>query len=1076
METKTTTPTNTPAKPKPTHVYFIVDESGSMSSYTQGVRQSIGNIIEGNTDPNVRHTIITFSNTVDYATDVSKLKRPEHQNTSIAPAFRKMFELLNATPARRMPERVVIAFISDGIDTDHTKGIHNIKCLPRLPMESVLFTIGVGDDFPTSLVVDSLRPKYHSGSAALPLVLPVSSQFELPWAFGQLESLLMAELQNGTPIPDRVTQETSTRDMIGFVRGKYNECIVLCAQSARSSAKENLALLTETYKTIHAVATIAKDRLKEERSEQGAERIKPLLSNLMRTTVYSAKSCVTLCVLVITRLNEMIANASKGQLISELPDCAKKELIGYAYTEGKLMHVATKYRAANFGTTKQSLLRLLKDYAPKELDRSLQDPINLSDQAEYFEDARDNLLDLIPFTHTLPGILHMLPFVCRTLTLKEPVPLDALQMNEWLAEVAALPMVHRTMTTYDFYERYKCAFSAREEAVNSLLVLGHDQNSSGIFHHVQSMLLLRHPGLFVLTARLALAGSVLAHILCCHKRHEGWMDQELSMVEGITGIYTRQNLQSWHAYLDDMRSNDLHRRCLVPESPKVPQHCRCPGLTKYLLALYTTIKGTEDAPPRAYTPEELSDRHHALVVEFLSRCRISLFDAFEHTPPMKAGEYLQEVWDYEGAIDRLHGFEGSIGEQILAASLTLKEARDRFADAVRLHLASNETRDQDRIIVATTFIPPKSKVYQLQHYQLTLKRINTAFARLGALCGHKQPLESHPLDRYTLVRALHTAHFSKSAVERCESPAITSPFPRDELRDILGTHFARLFKNAVLGRADDFVAVRFNAHHIECHGLLARPIPPAYVERFWEEFGLDIGTDWGLNSSGLSTLACCSPECSHYLDLLEAPPAGISDQTASNQPSSNPPASNPPRQTSVQASNRRICKTLRLHLDQARSTLSTVQGFHKTVSSYQNLAPHDLTVKISLGECLCDPFPARKDLRLQTAQAFTKTAAQTREEWKQLEIKQAMLLQSKIIERKHEMLHALQRAVEARSGGEPDFLIENVKRLQREMQAPSWSYEDFRDLFILKYKKHQGLLAAAAGGRARELVANLNAK
>ena len=73
------------------------------------------------------------------------------------------------------------------------------------------------------------------------------------------------------------------------------------------------------------------------------------------------------------------------------------------------------------------------------------------------------------------------------------------------------------------------------------------------------------------------------------------------MVEGITGIYTRQNLQSWHAFLDDMRSNDLHRRSLVPESPKLPQHsgCRCPGLTKCLLALCTTIQGTEDAPPRA---------------------------------------------------------------------------------------------------------------------------------------------------------------------------------------------------------------------------------------------------------------------------------------------------------------------------------------------------------------------------------------------------------------------------------------------------------------------------------------------
>ncbi len=32
----------------------------------------------------------------------------------------------------------------------------------------------------------------------------------------------------------------------------------------------------------------------------------------------------------------------------------------------------------------------------------------------------------------------MLPFVCCTLTLKEHVPIDVLQTNEWLAEVTAL--------------------------------------------------------------------------------------------------------------------------------------------------------------------------------------------------------------------------------------------------------------------------------------------------------------------------------------------------------------------------------------------------------------------------------------------------------------------------------------------------------------------------------------------------------------------------------------------------------------------------------------------------------------
>lgn len=1047
MEAQPATPHTRPDQhPRRTHVYFIVDESGSMSSYTQGVRQSIGNIIDDNSDPLTRYTVITFSNTVDYATDMAKLRPPEHQNTSIAPAFRKMVELINATPAKRAPERVMIAFISDGIDTDQARGAANIRNLPRLPVESILFTVAVGDDFPTSLVVDTLRPKYHSGSPALPLVLPVSAPTDLPWAFGQLESLLVTELQQCAAVPDAVTAATSTRDLILYVRARYNECIVRCAQSGRT-ARENYTLLSDTHQAIHAVGKIAKERLRGERSEPGGQRVKPLLSNLVNTVVYSTRSCITLCAVVVTKLNEMMASASKGQLISELSDCAKKELIGYTYTEGKLMHVATKYRAANFATTKRSLLRLLKDYAPKPSDKGLSDPINLSDQAEYFANARDNLLDLIPFTHTLPGILHMLPFVCRTLTLREPVPIDALQMNEWLAEVAALPMVHRTMTTYDFYESFKGSFASRGETVNCLLVLGGDPHSPGIFHHVQSMLLLRHPGLFVLTARLALAASVLAYILGSHPRHEGWMDQELAAVVSVAGIYTRPALQTWHAYLDDMRSNDDFRRCLVPESPKLPAHCRCPGLTKYLLALYVAIKGTDDAPPRPFSPEELRARHHALVVEFLSRCRIGFFDAFEHAAPTQPREYLQAVWDSASPGAAPHAFAATVGDGILAAALTAKEARARFAEALRLDLSANDARNQDRVIVSTTFAPPLHRIHKLQHYQLTLKRIHTAFARLALLCGHEPTSANFGMDRHTLIRALHTAHFQRTAAERCEAPAIQTPFPKDELRNILGTHFSRQFNGAVLALADEFATARFEEHHAKTHSALARPLPAAHIERFREEFGLDIGADWGVNSSGLSTLACCSPQCSHYLDLLEPPSARTAVQKLDQSEAGRP-------------AEPRICKALRQHLQPSSPSLPNIQGFHKTVAHCQNLSAPCLAVKISLGECLHCPFPTRDDLRslgeITRSVASGPPPPQDREQWcqwKALETRLAALRQAQEIRRQHDMLQGLQDAINTRCLRDPDFVVDSVHALQKEMRAPTWEYEDFRATFLAKYEK-----------------------
>lgn len=1029
--------------PKPTQVFFIVDESGSMCDYSKPVREAVASIIHTNLDPVLRFSVIAFSGTVDSAPDVDKLSKPSGGNTVIAPAFKKMHSILHALPAKHRPERVVIAFISDGQDDNPTKCVADLKALPALQYDSILLTIGVNPDFPTGLVVDVLRPKYHKGSFALPPVLPVRNHEDLSWAFGQLEAVMLTELAQGAPIPAKVDDTTSTRAMIQYVRAKYNECAIRCAESARTP-QDNLELLNSTVARMHEVALLARARVIQEKAarsniDSGAlGRVKPLLSNLLSSTVYNPKTCLTFALSIVQRLNAMIASASKGQLMSELSDDAKKELIGYAYTEGKHITVASKYRAANFFTTRQSLVRLLRSYSPKEADRLLPDPINLADQAEYFSDAREHLLELIPFTHTLPGILKVLPFVGRTLTFKEPLPVDALQVNEWLAEVVALPMVHRHMTTYDYYETFKESFSARGETVNGLMVLGGDPLSPGIFHHVQSMLLLKHPGLFVLTARLAVAASVLTFILCNHRGREGWMDLELQAVREVCANYPPASLQDWHSYMEDLKSGEHHLRCLVPEAPRLPKHCKCPGLTKYLLALYLTIAGGH-----RFTLEELKARHFALVTEFLARCKVHFYDHF-HNLALTFGKeelefiegggllppstFLETVWAFA------EGPSPTLGQQLLQSCISYHEARDQFTARVEERLRASSRED---ILAGTTF--HAAKLFELTHYQLSLHRIGTAFAHLGgmSLDGGADLAPEFTLSKPQLIRALHTVQTVRSAYDRSVAPAPIEPMPRGELESMLGSHFQGKYRAAVMGRLDAFVKTRFEAFHSFIHAGLARPIPQPYVERFREEFGLDIGVDWAVGAGGLSTLACCLPNCPHFMELLETPRPSSRTLAERSASSGRHPAPV-------------VCRKLRLHLSQ--SGAPAIPGFHKTVSAFQNLSPEHVAAKITCGECLGAPHPTSGDMAQRSLLLHRGGTASDLE-----------ALKSRQEEAGREcMLSALQRAVSELSLDDPTTLAQRVSTLQGQLASPPWPYDDFRALFVAKYKSRPDLTAHLA--------------
>jgi hypothetical protein len=69
-------------------------------------------------------------------------------------------------------ERAVILFVSDGGDDDPT--LSSLRNLPRLGVERcALLTLAVGEHFPTRVVVQHLRPAYHTMEDEVPLVFPL---------------------------------------------------------------------------------------------------------------------------------------------------------------------------------------------------------------------------------------------------------------------------------------------------------------------------------------------------------------------------------------------------------------------------------------------------------------------------------------------------------------------------------------------------------------------------------------------------------------------------------------------------------------------------------------------------------------------------------------------------------------------------------------------------------------------------------------------------------------------------------------------------------------------------------------
>lgn len=593
-------------------VHVIFDDSGSMYSFGTDVgsgsfvkmaRKEFDLMADRLESTNISFVFHLFSDTVctgKRLRDMPKLSL----GTNISLGFESMVKWIQQSPCKHC----IVIFVSDGADARGSEA-RRARLLP-LPCKSTLLTVAVGDGFPTSLVVDELRVKYHTfGGDSIPLVFPLSGDEDIPWVVSQLEEII----KTGGVQPDfsvhdlesRVSDKTNIDIVFLQCKRWYNACTIKCM-----SAQPQLSLLEK-------IELVRETKEKFNQAEDLMKNVtlcisKPLPSNLR------ARRPIVLLASLREKLNVLMEQLRKGRLFDELSDVEKQEYLSFGNTAGRFLTKSIKYNAANFETTKASLLRFVKNYSSTKADQDLIDQINLCSWDEYMEDARDNaeLLNLNDM-RTLAGVIEGLPFIGRAVEL-HTIP-ECAQINPWVDSIKKLPMIIKTITTHDLYIRYNGRLEVRGEIVNSLIICGGDPTCPGIFCHLQSFALSKNWLLYFNDARLAAASMLIVYIFC-NGDSEEWKLEELSHVRSICKLHTPVNSKWWHIYLDCLKTDDF-RDCLVTESPNLEKCMTCPGMSKFILGMWWWAD-------QGHIFTDLPDRFEAVVVEILGRRNVNVEDFF----------------------------------------------------------------------------------------------------------------------------------------------------------------------------------------------------------------------------------------------------------------------------------------------------------------------------------------------------------------------------------------------------------------------------------------------------------------
>jgi hypothetical protein len=498
---------------------------------------------------------------------------------------------------------------------------------------------------------------------------------------------------------------------------------------------------------------------------------------------------------------------------------------------------------------------------------------------------------------SIVGILSEVPLLGRTLTILPPT--DGAEMNPWLVEVVGMPTFVKLMTTYDLlhtppevlnmranqtssssgsgsphhnlewggieeFSGYLTEYEDEDEGggpspphkrdprarrdpppetINHLLLLPGSAGGGprpGWMHHAATYLLLRNETLFYFDAWMGTMAATVTYLLEQPDVTAGWVQAELARVAGAyERVYRNDNASQFTSeYLGAVADMGKFRRALVTQSDSLPAALRCPHLTKPIFAMWVLIQ----VAGVRFEAEELRARQLALLIEFFHRAGQGL--AWD----CRVGRAAKS-WLAEQALDSVRS--------PLSYGATLPEARRKYLRRVQeclRGLKSEEVAPAPRLDAAAAG--------RARHYQFTMDSIGRAFvglARLSGIQGYRPDLTEHRLARVLQVAGI------RDNVKRSEAPFFAAKMPEEEFKRRGAKQALGLFRAAAIVWADSEFSYEYKHAVVAAHRSPARTVPEGHAGKFQAKWGIDVGSKLGLRPCGLSSVACMSPECPHFL-------------------------------------------------------------------------------------------------------------------------------------------------------------------------------------------------------------------
>ena len=784
-------------------VYFIIDDSGSMSAYERMVRSAVKEMVsvDRNTDKTkYTYHFIGFSESAVISNDIDALPF-QGSSTDIVSAFNLLKG--HAMDNRRTGQgtgqepltKYIIVFVSDGMDNDPSTVNARLSQLGRFTdgKVSVLFAVAVGDGFPTKMVIESLRPNYHNASDCLPMVFPLRCPEETCSVFANLAHYVF-KCDHFRETLD--FDETSTlEDLQKGVDAVYNYYILKSAQE--HDASKSRRLLEMAKFTLHKILKLV-DQL-------DGKVAKPLASILL---VKNGKQrCKTLVLDAITKVNAYIDQAVKGQLLAKLSDPDKQKALAYGNVAGKHLAKSIKYHSADFAKTVRSLADCLRNYDASQAAADSEVSDGVVTQAEAMLDAQGCADALVESAESLIGLLELLPVVGRLLQVET---CSGTQINPFLVRVVSMPTVLQHSNTVDFFTLFRGAYASRGETANCLLPITRNASPKSLLRlpcgaHLATFLLCRNVELRFATAQLALQAAVVTH--CLENHGPGWIDGVLDetyesyrCVYGGHGIATEPGLGcAFRAYMKVVAGPDF-RLALVTSSDALPAECTCEHLTKYVLAVYVLIR-----EGRSFSADELLERMKAAVVETVGRgvaASGQLIDHFSSSPLHGAAELLGRVPRAEALAS--HTEAGAVRAFEAAVCAAVR------ADAPECGLAHLGLPDD---------VPGS-------YFQFSRSALSRIFAALNRLAGNGEVGSERfdlpdQADRLALLQRGYVAGSLARNAAPGPAPALDEAFVRSAL--------VQKHVRGVRSGAAAFIRELYGAQQRAVHRVLL-PLPPSYIK------------------------------------------------------------------------------------------------------------------------------------------------------------------------------------------------------------------------------------------------------